>query len=496
MRIAIIDLGTNSVRFDVHSISANAQPKILHREKLMVRLGQGVFLKGRIDDAVVERTLQAFKRFERVASGLRARKVLAFGTSALREAHNSQALIDAVKESTGIEIVVISGKEEAKLIAMGVLAHERAPKGSFALLDIGGGSTEVSVCRGKKISHAESFPLGTARLQQVFLKSIPPRPASVAQLRDYIRQVVGEKIAAEGWPRAPLMIGSSGTVKALAKILDQKKEFSLRALSALVRQMQAMSVSQLMDLEGMEPKRVDMILAGAILLEEVCLLLGTTKIKPTEFSLRDGLFEEQRKLAASQGSSIEFHREDIFARAVRLGEVEEHVRSLADLTEKLFARLRGLHRLDRRWEAYLVAAVVLRNCGELVGFNGKEKHSYYLVKHSDMPGLEPWEHEFIAQLCRHYSGGKVSAKDLASFGKDPLRKAAFPKLLALLRLLDALDPGPSARLKLGRVQVTRRQVVIAFGGENVAGVENLLTDRKKKLFEESFGRQLLVKRSK
>lgn len=496
MRIAIIDLGTNSVRFDVHSISARGKSKILHREKLMVRLGQGVFLKGRIDDPVVERTLQAFKRFEKAAAGLRARKVLAFGTSALREAQNSQALIDAVKAQTGIEILVISGKEEAKLIALGVLAHERAPKGSFALLDIGGGSTEVSVCRGKKVMHAESFPLGTARLQQVFLKSIPPRPASVDQLRDYIRQLVGEKISAEGWPKAATMIGSSGTVKALAKILGEKKEFSLRDLSGLVRKMQAMSVSQLMDVEGMEPKRVDMILAGALILEEICHLLGTTKIRPTDFSLRDGIFEEQRKLAASHASSIEFHREDIFARALRLGEVEEHVRPLADLTEKLFTRLHGLHRLDKRWEAYLVAAVVLRNCGELVGFNGKEKHSYYLVKHSDLPGLEPWEHEFIAQLCRHYAGGKVSAKDLASFGKDRLRREAFLKLLALLRLVDALDPGPSARLKLGRVIVNRRQVVISFGGESVAGVEHLLTDRKKKLFEESFGRQLLVKRSK
>lgn len=496
MRIAIIDLGTNSVRFDVHSISANGKSKILHREKLMVRLGQGVFLHGRIEEAVVERTLQALRRFQRVAVGLRARKVLAFGTSALREAQNSQAFIDAVKENTGLEIVVISGKEEAKLIALGVLNHERAPKGSFALLDIGGGSTEVSVCRGKKVMSAESFPLGTARLQQVFLKSIPPRKAAVAQLRDYIRQVVGGKIAAEGWAKAPAMIGSSGTVRAIAKILGAKKEFSLRDLSSLVREMQGMNVSELMDMEGMEPKRVDMILAGALILEEVCRLLGTSKIKPTDFSLRDGIFEEQRKLAASHASSIEFHREDIFARAVRLGEAEEHVRSLADLTENIFARLRGLHRLDRRWEAYLMAAMVLRNCGELVGFNGKEKHSYYLVKHSDLPGLEPWEHEFIAQLCRHYAGGKVSAKDLASFGKDRRRKEAFPKLLALLRLLDALDPGPSARLKLRRVQLSRRQVAITFGGENVAGVEHLLTDRKKKLFEEAFGRQLLVKRSK
>lgn len=496
MRIAIIDLGTNSVRFDVHSIGARGESKILHREKLMVRLGQGVFLKGRIDEAVMERTLQAFRRFERVATGLRARKVLAFGTSALREAQNSQALVEAVKESTGIEIVVISGKEEAKLIALGVLAHERAPKGSFALLDIGGGSTEVSVCRGKKATHAESFPLGTARLQQVFLKNIPPRPSAVAQLRDYIRQVVGEKMAAESWPRAATMIGSSGTVRAIAKILGAKKEFSLRDLSALVEEMRGMGVSQLMDVEGMEPKRVDMILAGALILEEVCRMLGTTKIRPTEFSLRDGIFEEQRKLAASHASSIEFHREDIFARALRLGGEEAHVRSLADLTEKLFARLRGLHRLDKRWEAYLVAAVVLRNCGELVGFNGKEKHSYYLVKHSDLPGLEPWEHEFIAQLCRHFAGGKVSAKDLASFGKDRRRREAFLKLLALLRLVDALDPGPSARLRLGTVRVSRGQVVIHFGGESVAGVEHLLTDRKKKLFEESFGRQLLVKRSK
>lgn len=496
MRLAIIDLGTNSVRFDVHSFPNKGQSQLLHREKLMVRLGQGVFFKGRIDEAVVDRTVEAFRRFEKAAEALRVGRVLAFGTSALREAQNSQLLIDSIRQATGIEITVISGAEEAHLIALGILANERSPKGKFALLDIGGGSTEISICQGKKVLKAHSFSLGTARLQQVFLKSIPPKPAAIDSLRDYARQMIGEKVESGKWPKTKLMIGSSGTVKAVAKILDEKRSFSLRQLSALVKRLAAMNVSQLLDVEGMEPKRVDMILAGAILLEEACLQLGVTEIRPTEFSLRDGIFEEQRRLLASHSSSVAFHRKDILAKAVRFGQNDEHVRFLADLAEKLFTRLHPVHRLDPNWRAYLVAASVLRNCGELVGFQGRDRHSYYLVKHSDLPGLAPWEHEFIALLCRHFAGGKLSAKDLSPLGKDPRRRAAFLKLLALLRLLDALDPGPGGRLRIGRIKISPRKVEIYFGGEGVAGVEFLLTDRKKNLFEESFKRQLFVNRSK
>lgn len=497
MRVAIIDLGTNSVRFDVHSISEKGKTKLLHREKLMIRLGQGVFLKGKMDPNASHRALHAFEHFQHVAASLKCRKIVAFGTSALREAQDGPALVEHLRQRTGIDVRVISGKEEAKLIALGVLENESLPRGTFALVDIGGGSTEISICRGRNVRAGESFPLGTARLQQVFLKRSPPKAVAVQQMRAYIRNILKEKMTAEKWPSVGTVLASSGTAKALAKLLDRKNGFQLSELSEIVAEMEKMSTTQLLDVPGMEAKRVDMVLAGALLLEEVLFALGAKRVLLSDFSLRDGIIEEEKQLARFHKSSlIELHLDELIERAIVFGAHEPHLRHLTALAEELFDRLQSLHRLDKRWKVYLLAAVIFRNCGEIVGYVGKEKHAHYIVKNLDIPAMESWEHEFIALLCLLQAGGKVGPKDLPALGKDKGRRAAFLKILALVRIIAAVDLGRNTTLSLHGVYIQRAAVRLTFSGRAAAGVEQLLIDRKKMLFEKIFGRQLLLERSK
>jgi exopolyphosphatase/guanosine-5'-triphosphate,3'-diphosphate pyrophosphatase len=496
MRVAIIDLGTNSVRFDVHALGGKEKAKLLHREKIMIRLGQGVFLKGRMDPSATTRALAAFDHFRTLADSMKVRKIVAFGTSALREAQDSGDFVEMVKERSGIEIKVISGQEEAKLIALGVLTNETPPKGRFALVDIGGGSTEISIARGRRTMQGDSFPVGTARLQQVFLKRSPPRAASIKQLRGYIQNILSQKMTLENWPKVPAILGSSGTVKAVAKILAKKEEsFSVGDLSELVEDLATMNTSQLLDVPGMEAKRVDMILAGAVLLEEIALRLGATRIYPTDFSLRDGIMEEEERLARTQKKSLlELHLDDLKSRALHFGAIEKHLDHMKDLASQLFDRLKVLHGLDPHWKIYLLSTVILRNCGEIIGYAGKEKHSYYIVKNTDFPSMQAWENEFIARLCLHSSGGKLGAKDLTSFGGDKKRRDAFKAILALVRLIDALDIGPRTTIELKRVVVEPTVVKIVFAGSSTAGIEQLLTDRKRRFFEQTFGRELSLQR--
>jgi exopolyphosphatase / guanosine-5'-triphosphate,3'-diphosphate pyrophosphatase len=494
MRVAIIDLGTNSVRFDVYSLADSGKVRLLHREKLMIRLGQGVFVKGRLDVAAVARTVAALEHFREIAEGLRVRKIVAFGTSALREATDASALVEEVKKSTGIEIKVISGKEEAKFIAQGILANQTPPKGRYALVDIGGGSTEISACRAAHVHKAasDSFPLGTARLQQVFLKRNPPRAANIKQMRDYIYNILSQKMRTERWPPCETVLGSSGTARALARILDKKKArgFSLKQLSQLVREMAEMSTTQLLEIEGMESKRVDMILAGAVLLEEICFALGARKILTTDFSLRDGIIYEEQRLAKSQKSSLlELHRDDLFIHASRFGENLDHLEHMAMLTGTLFERLRPVHGLAKRWEIYLLSTILLRNCGQAISYGDREKHAYYIVKHLDFPYMDGWEHELIARLCLLLQEGKDSGGTL-----DKRARAVFPKLLAMARVLDALDLGGRSLLKVRQVRITRSEVQLSFSGKATEGIEQLMVDRKKKLFESLFRRKLILRR--
>lgn len=498
MKVAIIDLGTNSVRFDVHSLAESGKTKLLFREKLMVRLGQGVFLKGSMDPAAIERTVEAINHFHQVARGLRVQKIVAFGTSALREASDNSAFVKAVKRRTGVEIKVISGKEEAKLIALGVLANENAPKGRFSLVDIGGGSTEVSICHGRIVDRSHSFPLGTARLQQVFLKRSPPREHSLRELQEYIANILEQKMRNEKWPSSDTILGSSGTVRALARLITKKgNSYSVKDLSKLVEKMSKMTTTQLLEIPGMEAKRVDMILSGAVLLEEIAKALGAKKIIPTEYSLRDGIIEEEKRRAKYHKSSLlEFHLDDLFEHARRFGGEINHLKHMATLTNEVFDRLRPLHGLEAKWKIYLVSTILLRDTGQAINYGEQARHSYYIVKNLDFPSMADWEHEFIAHLCLHIGGGKVSAKDLSHLGKDKKRQEAFLSLLALARVIDALDLGPRTTIRIRKAVVNRQQARLIYTGKSTQGIEQLMMERKKKLFVEVFGRDLWLERPK
>ncbi len=512
MRIAIIDLGTNSVRFDVHQLGPGNRVRTLHREKLMVRLGQGVFTAGKLDPEAIRRTLEAFTSFKRTAQDLHANRTVAFGTSALREASDGDRLLTAIRRKTGIDISVISGTEEARLIAVGVLAHETLPsKGRFGLIDIGGGSTEITLCQGRQVEVGDSFPLGTARLQQVFLKSSPPAKSTkrgelsaVDQLRRYIKSILLPKMIGEEWPRSDRLYGSSGTIKALAKLARKHvgggKTIDRGDLRKLVKTMSTMTTTQLLGMAGMESKRVDMILAGAVLLEECMDSVKASKIHVTEYSLRDGILEEQvQSFLKQKGPQIAIRLPVFYEKALKLGVTKAHIDSVVELSSELFDRLKPLHKLPVAWKAYLTAAAVLHDVGESISPSRHETHSYYIVKNADFPSMEPWEVEFIAQLCLHHRGGnKFGQKDLPIEPKT--RRQAFLKLLALLRVADALDRGHKGMVKIKAIKLLRGDVKLTLepGGPGAKGsidLELLRIEQKKELFENVFGRELVVEKS-
>ena len=491
MRIAIIDLGTNSVRFDVHEIISARRIRQLHREKLMIRLGQGVFLGGRLDSDAIHRTLQAFSSFKLVAKKLQVQKIVAFGTSVLREASDGPKLLDQIRRRSGIEVRVISGVEEARLISLGILSHQGFGSKPVALVDIGGGSTEVSFCRGKKTISALSLPLGSARLQQVFLLKSPPRPESVAQLRKHIRGLIAAETVDASWKKTGAVVGSSGTIRAIMKLLKSGGA-TYKALQKLNEKMVAMTTSELLATAGMEAKRVDMILAGSLLLEEIMRATRATKLLVTDYTLRDGILEEELNLYRKHARSrIVLHLSDLYDKAKNFGLDEKVLTRSVLLAENLFDRLKPVHQMSSSWRIYLTAAMIFRNCGESVSMIRSGIHSYYIVKNFDLPAIEPWEAELIAQLCFYCEGGKIEP-GLLPFRKEKDRYVAFVKLLALLRVADGLDSGPQTHVKMDRVVLTRQSVQIAISGRNLTDLEAIRVDRKKELFEQVFRRKLKV----
>ncbi len=498
MRLGIIDVGTNSVKFDIYQIGSGRSAQRLYREKLMIRLGQGVFLTHRLDPDARRKATQAFASFKRTFEDFHVDRVVAFGTSALRAATDSASLVNEIRRSTGIDVRVISGEEEARLIARGVLANKRKLKGRFALVDIGGGSTEVSVCRKGKIANYASFNLGAARLQQIFLKKSPPQrsnggPHPIDALRGHVRNLLDDTIKKRQWPSADRILGSGGTIRALVKIAQKtsgQKSITRAGIKALVKGMSAMNTAQLLRVPGMEASRVDMILAGAILLQEFMDALGADKTQATPFTLRDGVLDKELDSARSFGkSSSGFDLEDVCLKASRLGVHDEHIAKVKRVGDRLFLKFQKLHRLGPEWKKYLLAAGILHPAGKSIATANHDQHSYYIAKNADIPLMVPWENEFIAQLCLWRKAGKTDDVSLPEMSAQ--RKNAFFKLLSILKIIDALDRRNGPLVALERVSLKGHEVsmdISAPRGDTT--LELLRLEQKKDLFEDVFKKRL------
>jgi exopolyphosphatase/guanosine-5'-triphosphate,3'-diphosphate pyrophosphatase len=275
--------------------------KRVHREKEMVRLGDGLYGDGMISDEVLDRTKKVFKVYRKEMDRLKIDRTVAFATSALRDAKNSETVRKEIEKSSGIQLEVLSGKEEAELIAEGILMDPEIQLEDFVIIDIGGGSTEVCVVADRSCKAAFSFDLGVARVQQVFLKDVPPK---VDPLVTSPQKVLEEHIEKEALPSLdvgafkglPLVV-SSGTGRAYRKILKKARKpvdpFRLQDLEDLVRGFEIKDRRELLKVDGLEPKRVDLILAGGIVLRKLSNLLKSDKIYITRYALRDGILSQE-----------------------------------------------------------------------------------------------------------------------------------------------------------------------------------------------------------
>jgi exopolyphosphatase / guanosine-5'-triphosphate,3'-diphosphate pyrophosphatase len=308
--LALIDLGTVSVRFEIYSVSLGIAPPLtttpyhtqqLFRERHMLRLGTGLYFNHRLNEAGKQLTRQTFLHFKNKLEEFGPLRVCAVATSALREAEDGPMFVEELAQLLGYPMTIITGEEEAYLVARGILANEAEMPEHCALIDIGGGSTEVSVCHRKEILHSASLRLGAIRCQQLFLKTSPPAADSanegISALRMHIKEQL--KTISSFRPLQPIaqIIGSSGTVRTLCRLrLDYQHQpgvLSAQSLHQLVKQLSLMSVSEIAQIPGMEANRADIILAGTLILEELVDFFGASEVQPSLFSLRYGLLDRE-----------------------------------------------------------------------------------------------------------------------------------------------------------------------------------------------------------
>lgn len=495
---AVIDVGSNAIRLQVARIQGPGPYEVLCEERRPVRLGERVFVTGKLTDAAVLRAIEALRYFQRIAAVYRVELIRVVATSAVREASNADEFVRQVEEHAGLQIEVISGREEARLIHLGLrdsAAFETDRK--LLLIDIGGGSTEVSIATRSQVLSSESLKLGAVRLTELFAKSDPIREKEFDRLVKFIRDTANRYLKAAGDVKCDGAIGTAGTVSALAALDQRMRGTDVRSASLGREQLEAILIklksATLADRRawlGAEPDRAEVIVAGAAVLLGLMGILGFSEIFISPKGLRDGVIremaEEMAGPAPAQHYRDEVVRESVQAVGTKYRYDPEHARQVGRLALHLFKDLERLHALNPEHRDLLFAASVLHDIGQFVNYSKHHKHSYYLIKHSELAGFNETEVEMIANIARYHRRAHPSKKHLEYAALTSGQQQIVSRLSALLRIADAFDRSHRGLVTYLECHLERPQVRIDLYVQEPLGLELWAFEQKSPLFTEVF----------
>jgi exopolyphosphatase/guanosine-5'-triphosphate,3'-diphosphate pyrophosphatase len=488
---AAVDIGANSVRLKVARL-VRRRLRTLLEDREVVRLGESVFQAGMLAPATMARTVKVLRRFRKAVDQFGDVRVRVTATSALRAARNAQTFMDWVHVRTGWDVEVISGVEEARLIHLGIISNLRVTAWPLLLMDLGGGSCELTISEHGHIRDTVSLPLGAVRLTQEFLRHDPPEEYELHRLRTFI----GEQLAPTARHIARIapatVVATSGTAAALAG--GKPAAVAARDIVELAEELAQMPYAERIRRPGIGTRRGEIIVAGAAVFAELmerCRLRG---FRYSELGLRDGLLAEMAA-GLTRGAAtrqLEADRADsLHSTARRYGVDMAQAEHVCALAMQLFTALKSAHHLPPAYASWLTAAAMLHEAGAWVNRTGWHRHAWYIIANSDLLGYTPEQRRVIAAITRYLGTATPSANDKVIKALGPQDRREVPKAIAILRLARALNQGRhravalvSARSNDGRIVLrvkTRR-------GE--ADLELWALRKERAYFRAVFGREL------
>jgi exopolyphosphatase / guanosine-5'-triphosphate,3'-diphosphate pyrophosphatase len=484
--LAAIDVGTNAVRLEMARPLPEGSLETLHQERDPVRPGEGLFTTGAMPKPVADRLLATLRRYAALCRRHKAR-VRAVATSAVREARNRAEIVQRVRREAGINLEVISGREEARLICLGVL-HGAAGDARALCIDIGGGSTEVASAIGEQPTNLWSVSVGAVRLTELFDSEGAVTPKKLELLRAYAGEAIQEAIPGKipGYPRTAL--GSSGTVRAVVGFAraEGTGHATVRQLSRAVEALSQLSGDERR--RRFDPRRGDIIVAGAVVLEALAKHLNLSAIVAVERGLRHGvLVDLQRGLAGTADHSI--------AGAARLlGRRfyfdENHANQVSKLALSLFDELADLHKLPAAVRPYLEAAALLHDVGNAVSYQKHHRHTQYLIENADIPGLADRERDLVARIARYHRRSSPELDHAGMAGLTLGEARTVRKLATILRVADALDRSHHQPIQKVRTRRSASEVVLKLVSKVPVDLEMWDVAHEAPLFKRVFLRRL------
>jgi exopolyphosphatase/guanosine-5'-triphosphate,3'-diphosphate pyrophosphatase len=504
---AAVDIGSNSVRLKIAK-AVRGRLEELHEEREVTRLGENVFANGALDPQAMAHTLRVLRRFHRAVQTYGADRVRVVATSALRDARNSRAFRDWVLTTTGWKVDVISGLEEGRLSHLGVLSGARVSKKRALLIDLGGGSCELTLSISGHIDDMVSLPIGAVRLTQTFLHHDPPWRIELEQMRGVIQREVSRIRKRIIGAKLQMVLATSGTPAALSGLYaakvrgyDENKPHTVpqAAVASLLKELSRRNLSQRRALPGIGPRRAEIIVAGAMVFAELMQLCQLRSFRYLPLGLRDGLLAQMMadyNASTAMRERVESERHDaLLAVAKHYGADLQFAQRIRDLAAQLFRRLKSVHQLPAEYADWLEAAAMLHEVGAYINRSGRRRHTYYVISNSELFGYTPLQRRIIAGIARYVGKSLPSPSDRVMSILPGVHQIHVAKAVSLLRLARAIDQGRRAAVSELKVRLHQDgQVRLLLTPRPSEGIELELwaIGQEKDYFETVFGRELLA----
>jgi len=500
---AAVDIGSNSVRLKIARLTRHRLTEI-YEDREVTRLGESVYRSGFLSPEAIANTVKVLRRFHRAAQNAGADSVRVVATSALRDARNSQAFLEWVRSATGWQAEIISGLEEARLIHLGLVSTLRVNASPVLMMDLGGGSCELTISTQGHIRTTASLPLGAVRLTNEFLRHDPLRKSEMRQLRGFIAREIQRNADRIKRARPKVVLATSGTAESLAAVCHglykTKGSRSLAVSRAQMRRIAKLLARLPLEgrkkLAGVGPRRAEIIVAGAAVYAELlerCQLMG---FRYSPLGLRDGLLAQmaaEYDRSTRSGKQIESERWDSIRNAMEHYRIDmDHALKVRDSAMHLFAALRSVHGLPPQYAEWLSAAAMLYEVGDFVNRNGRHRHTHYIISHSEILGYTPEQRKIIGAIARYLGKSRPAP------GDGPIKVLPAPdhecvsKASLLLRLARALNLSRSGAVRTARVRVRAGEVKLGLVTKPRSSVDLELwaVEKEKSHFLEVFGREL------
>lgn len=502
LRVAGVDVGSNAIRFLAAEFRALGDYEVLEETRVPVRLGHDVFLSGRLTPEAMDAAVDAIRGFRGRMDALGIRHWRAVATSATRESRNGAEMVARVRRETGIELEVVTGAEEARLVNVAVATHVKMGDDKWVTVDVGGGSVEVSLVDAGGILWSESHVMGTVRLLEE-LSSSGDEPGRFQRLlREYAATLQIPTIAQHWNPKGTIATG--GNAEALARLCGAEPgrgkvaAIPMPMLRAVMEMLSKLSYRQRIEKLGLREDRADVILPAGMIYQRVAQLAGAAEILVPGVGLKDGILIDLAEDLASHQAHEDRKDRQAVAGALSLGRRylfdEAHALHVVKLAGSLFDQLQKVHRMTHDDRRMLLAAAVLHDIGAFVGYKKHHKHSLYLIANSEIPEFTQRETDIIANVARYHRKG-VPAEHHVSFTSLPAAdRTRVVKLASLLRIADALDRehlqavrGVTARASRGK---SGKRVKLEVEADGDLLLERWALRRKSDLFATTFGYEI------